>query len=75
MQREIIEKIKKIEKEQMRRYQNDTLLRYNAGKKKHKKQIKFHKLLVTHQALILATQPQGFLEHIAEKSAIFQPSQ
>ena len=43
MQREIIEKIKKIEKEQMRRYQNDTLLRYNAGKKKHKKQIKFHK--------------------------------
>ena len=43
MQREIIERIKKIEKEQMRRYKNDLLLRYNTGKKKHKKQLLFHK--------------------------------
>lgn len=40
---EIVSKIKKIEREQTRRYENNELLRYNSGKKKHKKQIAFHK--------------------------------
>ena len=43
MQEKIIKKIKQIEKEQLRRYENNSLLRYNTGKKVHKKQIKFHK--------------------------------
>ena len=43
MQESIIKKIKLIEKEQLRRYDNDSLSRYNTGKKIHKKQLKFHK--------------------------------
>ena len=43
MDKIIINKIKEIEKEQLRRYENDTLSRYNSGKKIHKKQIAFHK--------------------------------
>lgn len=43
MDKEIILKIKKIEQEQLSRYKKNTLERYNAGKKKHKKQIAFHK--------------------------------
>ncbi len=43
MTTEIIKRIKDIEKEQQRRYDNNLLLRYNSGKKKHKKQIAFHK--------------------------------
>ncbi len=43
MQQKIIEKIKKIESEEKRRYLNNSLLRYNTGKKIHKKQVKFHK--------------------------------
>ncbi len=39
----IIEKIKAIEREQARRKRSDALARYNAGRKKHKKQIAFHK--------------------------------
>ncbi len=40
---EIIEKIKRIEEEQRRRRESDFLSRYNTGKKKHKKQLAFHK--------------------------------
>lgn len=40
---EIIEKIMAIEREQARRKECDALARYNAGGKKHKKQIAFHK--------------------------------
>ena len=43
MNKEIFLKIKKIEQEQSSRYKKNTLLRYNQGKKKHKKQIAFHK--------------------------------
>ncbi len=43
MQREAINKIKQIEREQQRRYDNNLILRYNTGKKKHKKQVAFHK--------------------------------
>ena len=37
------QKIKEIEKEQKRRYDVNLIFRYNTGKKKHKKQIAFHK--------------------------------
>lgn len=40
---EIIEKLKTIEAEQRRRQGQDALARYNTGRKKHKKQIAFHK--------------------------------
>ncbi len=43
MQQKIIEEIKKIEREEERRYKNNLLLRYNSGKRVHKKQVKFHK--------------------------------
>ena len=39
MQEEVILKIKEIEREQSRRYDNNLILRYNVGRKKHKKQI------------------------------------
>ena len=41
--RDIVEKIRKIEAEQARRKGEDTLALYNAGKKKHEKQLAFHK--------------------------------
>ncbi len=41
--REIVEKLRKIEKEQKRRRSNDRLARYNAGEKVHQKQVDFHK--------------------------------
>lgn len=41
--REIVEKLRKIETEQERRRAEDKLAAYNAGKKKHKKQLAFHK--------------------------------
>ncbi len=40
---ELVEKIKRIEEEQRRRRESDTLSRYNVGKKIHKKQLAFHK--------------------------------
>ncbi|MGN0822795.1 MAG: terminase large subunit domain-containing protein [Candidatus Gallimonas sp.] len=40
---EIIEKIKAIEAEQRRRAGNDALARYNTGRKKHRKQLAFHR--------------------------------
>ncbi|MDE5548194.1 MAG: hypothetical protein K2J30_04290, partial [Clostridia bacterium] len=40
---EILQKIKAIEREQTRREKYDYLARYNTGKKKHKKQLAFHK--------------------------------
>ncbi len=40
---ELVEKIKAIERELCRRKEGDTLARYNAGRKKHKKQLAFHK--------------------------------
>ncbi len=43
MEKNIVIKIKEIEKEQARRYSNNAILRYNTGKKKHKKQLAFHK--------------------------------
>lgn len=43
MNKDILSKILSIEKEQVRRYNNNLILRYNTGKKKHKKQIAFHK--------------------------------
>ena len=43
MNENIISQIRKIEKEQSRRYKNNLIFRYNTGKKKHKKQIAFHK--------------------------------
>ncbi len=43
MDKEILLKIKKIEEEQRSRYKKNILQRYNTGKKKHKKQIAFHK--------------------------------
>ena len=42
---EIIEKIIAIEKEQGKRAERDALARYNAGSKKHRKQIAFHKCM------------------------------
>ncbi|MCH5162483.1 MAG: terminase family protein [Clostridiales bacterium] len=39
----IVEKILSIEKEQKRRYRNDTLSRYNNGDKVHLKQMEFHR--------------------------------
>jgi len=41
--REIIERIKEIEKEQLKRKNSDNLALYNTGKKVHKKQVAFHK--------------------------------
>ena len=40
---QVIRKLQKIEKEQRRRYENDSISRYNTGKKKHRKQLLFHK--------------------------------
>ena len=40
---EIVERILQIEAEQERRAKGDALSRYNTGRKKHKKQIAFHK--------------------------------
>lgn len=42
-EREIIEKIKEIERELKRRKEEDKIGRYNQGKKRHLKQIAFHK--------------------------------
>ena len=42
-EKSLLLKIKKIEIEQNRRYKNNLILRYNAGAKKHKKQVAFHK--------------------------------
>ena len=41
--REIVEKLRRIEAEQKRRKENDFLALYNAGEKKHEKQLAFHK--------------------------------
>ncbi len=43
MDKSLILKIKEIEKEQKRRYDNNLIFRYNTTKKKHKKQVAFHK--------------------------------
>lgn len=43
LEREIIQKIRAIEEEEERRRATDALSAYNAGRKKHKKQIAFHK--------------------------------
>jgi len=43
LEREIIQKICQIEKEQEKRIAGDNLSKYNKGNKKHKKQIAFHK--------------------------------
>ena len=43
MEEKLLSEIKKIEKEQQRRYKNNLIFRYNTGAKKHKKQIAFHK--------------------------------
>ncbi|MBO5045847.1 MAG: terminase family protein [Clostridia bacterium] len=40
---EIVERIRLIEKEQAIRREQDALSRYNTGRKKHKKQVEFHK--------------------------------
>ncbi len=40
---ELVDKITAIEREQRRRAERDTLARYNTGKKKHKKQLAFHR--------------------------------
>ena len=40
---EILQKIWAIEREQQRRAENDFLSRYNTGKRRHKKQLAFHK--------------------------------
>ena len=40
---EILQKIHAIEREQRKRRESDALARYNVGRKKHKKQIAFHK--------------------------------
>lgn len=42
IEKETILKIKQIELEEKRRYDNNKLLRYNTGKKIHKKQLLFH---------------------------------
>ena len=41
--REVIARIKQIDEEIDRRRSSDKLSKYNTGKKKHKKQIAFHK--------------------------------
>ncbi len=41
--KDIIERIRQIEQEQLKRVQNDNLAKYNVGEKKHLKQIAFHK--------------------------------
>ena len=41
--REIVEKLKAIEREEKRRQAGDGLKRYNAGEKKHEKQLAFHR--------------------------------
>jgi len=43
MMKEIIERIREIESEQLRRSACDNLKSYNTGRKKHRKQIAFHK--------------------------------
>ena len=43
LEREIIERIREIEAEEARRRAGDFLSKYNAGRKKHKKQMAFHK--------------------------------
>ena len=40
---EIIRRIAQIEREQARRAEGNALSRYNTGRKKHKKQIAFHR--------------------------------
>ncbi len=40
---EILQKIQAIEAEQKKRAEEDTLARYNTGRKRHKKQLAFHK--------------------------------
>ena len=40
---EILQKIRAIEREQKRRAETDALAHYNTGKKKHKKQLAFHR--------------------------------
>ena len=40
---EILQKIQRIEREQKRREREDNLARYNKGKKKHRKQLLFHR--------------------------------
>ena len=40
---EILQKLNRVERELMRRKRADRLSQYNAGKKKHKKQLAFHK--------------------------------
>ena len=40
---EILQKIHAIEREQRKRRESDALAAYNTGRKKHKKQIAFHK--------------------------------
>lgn len=40
---EILQKIRAIEQEQKKRAETDALARYNTGRKKHKKQLAFHK--------------------------------
>ena len=40
---EILQKIHAIEREQKKRQESDALARYNTGRKKHKKQLAFHK--------------------------------
>lgn len=41
--REIVEKIRRIEAEQEKRKKEDRLAAYNTGRKKHRKQLEFHK--------------------------------
>ena len=41
--REIVEKLKAIEAEERRRKKGDELKRYNAGEKRHEKQLAFHR--------------------------------
>ena len=43
LEREIIDRLRRIEAEEARRTRNDKLSRYNAGRKRHKKQIAFHR--------------------------------
>lgn len=41
--RDIVERIRSIEREQNKRKKEDALARYNTGRKKHKKQLAFHR--------------------------------
>ena len=41
--REIVERLREIEREQKKRAEDDRLARYNTGWKRHQKQIAFHK--------------------------------